>query len=762
MRTDDTAQVYWRAAGRGAAIAAVILAGTAGLLLDTGIGNLLEFVVGAAAGGALIAVIAIGASLLLRSIDAVPKWPLALSIGAIGAIAILHRVEMAPLMRALAYPPAWEWPFTWPDPLDLVPLIVLVAAVAALAGLVALLRRAGIGTLPGRRQVLLVTGTVLLVGGALFVMAELARDGGDPWPVGFRTMATAASAPGLPDPSATGPYEVEHLSYGAGPNPRRPEFGPDRALEARTVDATALLPEWKGVKKFMREAYWGFGLDAAPLNALVWAPRGDGPWPLFLIVHGNHGMEEYSDPGYEYLGRLLASRGYITVSIDENFINATWSGDFRGREMPLRAWLLLEHLALWRDWNATPGHPFAGRVDMQRIALAGHSRGGEAIAIAHAFNRLPHYPDDATVRFDYGFDIRALVSIAQIDMRYHREIELDNVSFLALHGSYDGDVYSYDGVRQMNRINLDREPYSFKTGIYIHGANHGQFNTVWGREDAGAPEAWRLNLAPLISGEDQRQVASVYISAFLDVALRGKPDYLPLFRDPRQGRDWLPDLVYVPQFRDATFLSLAGFDEDLDVQTATLPGATIEASGFTLWREEELRNRGERRQGTSALVLGWDGTDEPVYSIELPGDFRTDADVALALAVSGSTESPAKPGADEDSDDDEVAVDSPVFIIELEDAAGRRAAVRSDEHAALAPPLRVQQLKNAAATKEEYKSDWEPVLQYLEVPVTAFAGIDTAALRIIRLRFDRQQPGVLLVDDIGLRSPSRTASGDST
>ena len=50
--------------------------------------------------------------------------------------------------------------------------------------------------------------------------------------------------------------------------------------------------------------------------------RREGLFPLVLIVHGNHLMNDYSDPGYEYLGKLLASKGYIFVSVDENFLNA--------------------------------------------------------------------------------------------------------------------------------------------------------------------------------------------------------------------------------------------------------------------------------------------------------------------------------------------------------------------------------------------------------------------------------------------------------
>ena len=47
----------------------------------------------------------------------------------------------------------------------------------------------------------------------------------------------------------------------------------------------------------------------------IYRPLGDGPFPLVLIVHGNHNMKDYSDPGYGYLGELLPSRGYIFASV---------------------------------------------------------------------------------------------------------------------------------------------------------------------------------------------------------------------------------------------------------------------------------------------------------------------------------------------------------------------------------------------------------------------------------------------------------------
>ena len=287
------------------------------------------------------------------------------------------------------------------------------------------------------------------------------------------------------------------------------------------VDASKIIPEWKGKKAKWRKRYWGFGSKEFPINGRVWMPSEGKDLPIVLIVHGNHGMEHHSDPGYAYLGELLASRSFISISVDENFINGTWSGDFRGKEMPARAWLLLKHLEQWKSWVENPEHELYQKADLDNVMLVGHSRGGEAISIAKAYNSLSHFPDDATVEFDFNFGIKSLVAIAPTDQRYFRRVELSNVNYFSIQGSYDSDEASFFGWRQAQRISFTDSSYYFKSGLYLHGANHGQFNTIWGRYDAGPPYKWLLNTAPIIPAEDQRSYAKTYISAFAESTLRG-------------------------------------------------------------------------------------------------------------------------------------------------------------------------------------------------------------------------------------------------
>jgi hypothetical protein len=418
--------------------------------------------------------------------------------------------------------------------------------------------------------------------------------------------------------------------------------------------------------------------------------------------------------------------------------------------MALRAWLLLEHLRLWREWTASPGHRFEGRADMRRIALVGHSRGGEAAAIAAAFDRLPFFPDDATLRFDYGFGIRAVVALAQIDRRYPRRVELTDVDFLALQGSYDADEPAFHGLRQLNRVSFSGGSRHFKAAVYLHRANHGQFNSVWGREDAGPPFAWLLNTAPIIPAADQRRVAAVFVSAFLEASLRGDRRYLELFRDPRRGAAWLPEVALVSRLQDSQLLPLADFEEDLDVTTGTAPWVRLSGSGLALWREEPLEHRDGLPQGSSAAVVGWTGAEPASLELRLgPGGPRLADGSALAFLISASTE--AAPGG---AAAGEAAAGLAGLRLELEDARGGRSAVAVAEHCGLAPPLRVQFLKPAFVNRARYGAAWEPVLQSCEVPLGAFADVDTSLPTSLRFLFG-ETPGVALLDGIALRVSER-------
>jgi hypothetical protein len=753
---------FWAVASAVAAATVLLLSGIQAALMDTGYGNAAEFLLGVLFATLTLAVFFALSAVALPGLRRLPVPTLALTGSALLALWFLYSHGPSELLTLVLNRKDWHWPPS-PGALSMPSLILIVLAIASASALLAAMANGAFTAFSRPRQFLTALLSTVLLALAIAAVAQLASSGHDPYPNDGAAPVRASRSPDFDDPSKAGSFAVATFSYGAGSNPRRPEYGVARDLESRTVDARKILPEWKDFKQAMRERYWGFGLSEAPLNGRIWAPEDTGRHPLVLIVHGNHGMEDYSDDGYAYLGELLASRGFIAVSVDQNYINGSWSGDFRGKEMPARGWLLLEHLKLWHDWNRSEGHPFYQRIDTENIALIGHSRGGEAVSIAHHFNSLPYFPDDATLKFDYGFQIRSLVAIAQVDQRYSRRLELEDVNFFTIHGSYDSDEPAYHGLRQMNRIRYSGEGYYLKAGAYLHGANHGQFNTGWGRYDYSPPGAWRLNSAPIIPGEEQRQVAKLYISAFLEATLHGDQRYAQLLKDPRIGSAWLPARTLVAQFSDSSFAPIADFEEDLDVTSASLAGSSIRGSALAIWREEELLHRDQRRQGSNGLVVGWRDPDAAL-TITLPEGSALDRDRSLVFAISGSTE--RLPDSETHAEDASASASSdpengagarplviPDLSLELIAGDGSTARLKVSDYAQLVPPVRVQYLKDVRLNKKNYNALWEPVLQYVEIPLQAFEasrpGFAVAEAAALRFAFDQAPEGVLLLDNIG-------------
>jgi hypothetical protein len=513
-------------------------------------------------------------------------------------------------------------------------------------------------------------------------------------------------------------------------------------------------------------------------------------------VHGNHNMKDFSDPGYDYLGELLASRGYILASVDENFIN----GGIRG-ENDARGWFLLKHLELFQHFNQDRENTFFEKVDMGNIVLMGHSRGGEAVANAAALNQLTHYPDDATVEFDFGFDIRGIVSIAPVDGQYlptGRKVVVENVSYLTFHGSHDGDVTSFHGLRIYDRLRFTTDEFNFKSAIYVYRANHGQWNTVWQNKDGGPRSARFLDLRGLIPQADQRRFAEIYVSAFLDVVLKGDKRYLPIFRDHRVIGQWLPETMYITRLETSAFRPLATYEEDIDVTTGAAEGVRIQGDSLATWKEATLLLRSSNRDNTSAsqenqaVWLGWNNritgedttrTGPPaVYSLTLPRGLAEDwglgAGTTLDLMLGATPsipgpredpvvdegnseevsdrparETPRRGGQDASRDSEEDEKPPVDLTIQVEDGAGRTASVRLGSYGPVRRPLETHVMRRRDQEDERFAEQWEQILQSYSIPLEDFQSdnpsLELGSLATVRLLFDLAKAGEVVVDQIG-------------
>lgn len=547
------------------------------------------------------------------------------------------------------------------------------------------------------------------------------------------------------NPADGGPFAFERVVYAAPgldysgfPDPSQYEVfqQPSASYATRRLDLS-LFAELG----FM--VNWPFTNTEVPINGIASTPEGDGPFPVALFAHGNHDPLEHSTPGYLYLCDLLASHGVIAATVDVNFLNGRNRGENDGRAI-----VQLEHLKQFRIWNQTPGHPLEGRVDMTRLMIVGHSRGGEAVGHASLFNRLarvqpdantPPVPLDGSAGFGpYGFDLRAVVAIAPTDGQYVPLSGPTRVrdNYLVIHGSRDGDVYNFPGYKTYDRshaVDLAQPtagPEGFKSLLWVHRANHNFFNQVWGQE---AEEE-------TLTREEQELIAKVYISAFAQASLLGRAEHLGLLKDHHVGAraGWLPrGVTLVSQFQGRERLFVQHFEEPGSALRTSAPVTGAVSVGGAAARKM-IFNQGERRhlfQETGGVQLAWTAGGGR-YRVEFtPEPLDADAFEAVALRVGQSFEAPNEPGRDQD------------FTLQFEDGT-RTAALAVGSLTRLPPPdPRGNPLPGIVPDPEP-----KTVLQTVLVPLARLreAGLQTSHLTAINLSFDRVASGRIYLDDLQL------------
>jgi hypothetical protein len=468
-----------------------------------------------------------------------------------------------------------------------------------------------------------------------------------------------------------------------------------------------------------------------------------GRLPVVLIVHGNHDAGDYSDPGYAYLAEHLASHGFIAASIDENYLNGDAFFDYSGAEMGTRAWLLLRHLDQLREWDSTPGHPLAGRVDLDRVALIGHSRGGEAAALAAVLEADPASSLHGLPPIARGFGIRAVVAFAPSDGMWRgagSPIALRDVDYLVVQGAHDGDLPGLTGLKTFHRTTFETGGH-LKVALFSERANHGRFNSVWNDADAGTLQSWTLDRGSLLSPSEQQRLDKAVVGAFLARSIRAQTAYDAFFREPRAGRVWLPDDVVETHWTSSDRRVVADF------APGTADSDESRVSGFTDIRFADPPLRDGATQGDRAAWLTW--TAPASYGVAVA------AETAARLDPSDSLVFSLTPSADPS--------DIPDPVIELRSADGRQVSIRLGSVAPGRPqlPARIRKwdaLADRYEPTEKRTLPAERFMQTYDVPLAAFdagaTGFDLSSLAEVTFRFDA--PGAVYLDDIGFEPEVRT------
>ncbi|MEU8195790.1 hypothetical protein AB0C10_18590 [Microbispora amethystogenes] len=388
-----------------------------------------------------------------------------------------------------------------------------------------------------------------------------------------RAAGRAAPSPAKPhgklvpapvDPAAPGPYAVTHDEYDLGDTAITLEGLGGRPAEIR---AKVYLPE--GARGRRPLVVFLHGRHSACYNPTAWTTSNT-QWPC---PAGQRPIASHQ--GYDGPADVLASQGYVVVSVSANGVNAADNPYSEDRGALARGEVVMRHLDLLADADRGVGEAklaslFKGRLDMGDIGLMGHSRGGEGVVKAALMNAGRAKP--------YG--IRAVLPLAPTDFA---RATLPGTPMAVILPYCDGDVSNQQGQHfyDDSRYAVDADP-AFRSSLMVMGADHNFFNTEWtpGVAHAPASDDWTNRNDPVCAGAapsrltaaEQYAVGTAYIAGFFRLVQGGERGLLPLFdgsggTTPSAGRAVVHTVAQAP----------AG--GRLDVASFTSPSPSTRVSG---------------------------------------------------------------------------------------------------------------------------------------------------------------------------------------
>lgn len=250
--------------------------------------------------------------------------------------------------------------------------------------------------------------------------------------------------------------------------------------------------------------------EPVEMRAMVVGPTdAPGRRPVALFLHGRHatcykpGSEEDltgawpcpagtrpvpSHQGYLKAQKLLASQGYVTLSVSANGVNGQdWQAEDGGAQA--RSSLVRQHLSRWAQWVANrPSAPAVvrstARTDLSRVLLVGHSRGGEGVNRAALDSLYPAPPAEDGYRGPVRWKIRGNVLIGPTVFGHNPVPDVPSATILP---GCDGDVSDLQGQIYVDGTRGVSQGAALHSAVYMVGANHNFFNSEWTPGQAKAP-----------------------------------------------------------------------------------------------------------------------------------------------------------------------------------------------------------------------------------------------------------------------------------
>ena len=248
-------------------------------------------------------------------------------------------------------------------------------------------------------------------------------------------------------------------------------------------------------------SYTATGATAGFTLARLWYPTNVAsmtPRPLVVISHGNGHQYTW----YDYLGSHLASWGYIVISHQNNTVPG----------IETSSTTTLQHTSAIIAQQATvAGGAINGKIDSTHIAWIGHSRGGEGIV--RGYDRIF---DASYAPTGFGLsDLKFLCSISPTDFLGVGSANPHAANFMLLWGAADGDVSGTPTNSVAWSFDLAERSIGFRNTVYVHGADHNDFNCCGTNDFVGPAGTAILNAGA-------QAVAKAFILAGMKYHLEGE------------------------------------------------------------------------------------------------------------------------------------------------------------------------------------------------------------------------------------------------
>ena len=296
-------------------------------------------------------------------------------------------------------------------------------------------------------------------------------------------------------------------------------------------------------------SYTAVGATSGFTLARLWYPTAIaslGQRPLVVIAHGNGHQYTW----YDYLGSHLASWGYIVISHQNNTVPG----------IETSSTTTLQHTnAIIAQQATVAAGAIAGKIDVSRIAWIGHSRGGEGIV--RGYDRL----FDATYTpTNYGLsNIKLLIPISPTDFLGVNSSNPHAANFMLLWGAADGDVSGIPTNSVAWSFDLAERSVGFRNTVYVHGADHNDFNCCGVNDFVGPSGTAILNAGA-------QAVAKAFILAAMKYHIEGEK--------PLKEFMWRPSSTLRPPVVAATTTLVKELVETLATESVTIDSYQTQTS----------------------------------------------------------------------------------------------------------------------------------------------------------------------------------------